>query len=470
MRRVFVLVMLFMLTASGLMAQEETPEPEPDRCPAIVQSAIDLTQRNCDGIGDNEVCYGHIVLEAEAQPGIREFEFSMPGDVVRAVNLSSLRLSAMDTLTGQWGIVAMAILAQAQAVTIQEETQVILFGDVELNDATTFVEVSTAVRVNIRQIPALDGEIVRALLPDETVVANGRLEDGSWVRVLLDDVDNRLGWLAAESLTFDGDFDALTVIPDEAALSGTPDELAIYGPMQAFYFQSGTNDSPCAQAPNSGILIQTPEGVGSLSIWMDEAVIQMDDTVFLQAEPGGNLSVNVIAGSAQVQAMGETSTALAGMAVDVPLTESLGAADEPGDPRPFDADDVSALPVNLLDDETTVPEPAIIEPGVPLEGQWAFAWAVPELTCPDGTAVPFTSTDNASVLQVQAEAIVWGATTYSQSTVGVYEATYADGNGNLHQDTLQVVAPDFIQGEKVLDLVQPVCTLTVAFSLSLVSG
>ena len=30
--------------------------------------------------------------------------------------------------------------------------------------------------------------------------------------------------------------------------------------MQAFYFRSGIGDAPCAEAPNSGILIQTPEG------------------------------------------------------------------------------------------------------------------------------------------------------------------------------------------------------------------
>ena len=456
-----------------IYAQEETPEPIIEDCPSIVQTAIDLTLENCDATGLNEVCYGYLVLDAQPREGISEFDFTLPGDTVNAVDVQSLRLSGMDTTTGQWGVVMMEIeadLVDDTSDVSDQDVQIILFGDVELEDATRFLQVTATETINIRTIPSTDGDIISSLAQGETIVVNGQSEDGTWLRVRLSDESNNLGWVSTTFITVDGDLSALEVIPDELTNSEFADDLAVYGPMQAFYFQSGINDAPCAEAPNSGILIQTPEGVASVSIWMDEVVIQMDDTAFLQAEAGGNLTVNVISGTAQVEALGETSIALEGMAIEVPLDDDLGAIDVPSDPQAIDLDTIQSIPIDLLDNEVTIPEPAIIQAGVPIEGQWAFNWGVELLSCPDGTEVPFTSTGGASPIIVQAEGIAWNTTTYTQTATGVYIATYADGNSNLHQDTLQVISPDFIQGEKVLDLVSPICTLNVPFTLTLVGG
>jgi hypothetical protein len=73
----------------------------------------------------------------------------------------------------------------------------------------------------------------------------------------------------------------------------------------------------------------------------------------------------------------------------------------------------------------------------------------------------------ASFVQADSETLYWNATGYQQTAPGVYRGSYVDGNGNLHQDTLQVIAADRIIGEKVLDLVNPVCTLNVGFRLQL---
>jgi hypothetical protein len=101
---------------------------------------------------------------------------------------------------------------------------------------------------------------------------------------------------------------------------------------------------------------------------------------------------------------------------------------------------------------------------------WSFAWGSDSLECPDGTQVPFESAGVPSEIRVEDEALLWDAIRYTQVTPGVYTGSFVDGGGNLHQDTLQVLAPDRIAGEKVLDLASPVCTLNVTFTLQLVSS
>src|SRR5690606_25964517 len=149
---------------------------------------------------------------------------------------------------------------------------------------------------------------------------------------------------------------------------------ARYGPMQAFYFQSGAQDAPCAEAPNSGVLIQTPEGVASVNIWMDEVVIQMDGTAYLQGQPDGELVINMLDGEAQIEAQGETRTAVAGTQVRVPLDADLQASGVPSDPQPYTVEEVQSLPISLLDDPVTVSPPRQLDPGMPLVGSWRFEW------------------------------------------------------------------------------------------------
>lgn len=362
-------------------------------CPAIVQTAIDLTSERCNETDTNMLCYGHLVLDAQPRDDIdpAEFQFFDPGDVVDVNRVQTLRLSAMDVPTGRWGVVMMFVEAALDAIEA-EDVQILLFGDTELEDASQFV-----------------------------------------------------------------------------ADSAESDALPEFGPMQAFYFRSGLNDAPCAEAPNSGMLIQTPEGVASVSIWMDEVVIQMDATAFVQAQPDGSLTVNVLEGTATVQAQGETRTVVAGMQINVPLDEDLGVSGVPSDPEPYDEETVQSLPLELLQEPVTAAAPLQVPAGVPIDGMWSFDWGADSLACPDGTEVPFESANVPSEIRAEAEGLVWDAMHYTQITPGVYTSSFVDGGGNLHQDTLQVVAADRISGEKVLDLASPVCTLNVTFTLQLVS-
>jgi hypothetical protein len=458
MTRWFLLV-LFLMLPTWVHAQSNT-------CPMIVQTAITLTRQRCEPTEINQICYGHLVLDAQPRTGLVEFGFNEPGDIVDVIEVQSLRLSALDAATGRWGVVRIQLEASLVAsLNTAPEVQILLFGDAELNDASRFLPGQTQQAAVVRQQPTTESSVLASLDPGDEITANGRLADNSWLRINL---ARNNGWIRADLVNLLGDITTLSIITSENPAEN--EMLAQFGPMQAFYFRSGVDDAPCAEAPNSGLLIQTPEGVASISIWLDEVVIQLDATAFIQAQPDGNLTINVLDGMAQVSAQGDTRTAISGMQITVPLDENLAARNVPGDPAPYDPADVQALPLVLLDRPIDIAAPRSQPNGVPLAGQWHFGWDVAELTCPDGTVVPFESTGDLSTIRVTGETLDWNEVRYIQSTPGIYHSSYADSSGNLHQDTLQVIAPDRILGEKILDLVNPACTLNVGFLLQLVSA
>jgi hypothetical protein len=125
-------------------------------------------------------------------------------------------------------------------------------------------------------------------------------------------------------------------------------------PMQAFYFRSGLDDSACAEAPSSGILIQTPEGAGTITLRANDVEISLGSTAYFQAEAGDAMTVSVVEGEAEVTADGETVVVPAGMQVGVPLDDELRASGVPEDPQPYDAAAFTALPISVLPEEITI--------------------------------------------------------------------------------------------------------------------
>ena len=470
-----ILLLLWGLFLAGtIQAQEATETPSATGCPEIVAIAIEQTRNHCRETGQGQACYGYSVIQAQPRIGLLpdEFNFNEPGDTEAVTNFRSIQLSPMNIETDEWGVMELWVTT-ALPDGSTEDVQIVLFGDVELGDAVVFMEVTVTgnMNVNVRRYPTEVSDVIASLPPGERITANGRLDDNSWLRVRLSGEDGEIGWIKTEYVDLSGDINELTALTLDEAMSPDPTPPS---PIQSIVLHTGVDDAPCQEAPNSGFLIQTPEGVGEIVIRIDEVVIQMDDnsTAFIQA--GDEITTNVVEGSVQVTANGDTRTALEGMAIDVPLDEGLSPIGEPSDPHPYSVDTVTSLPTTgdngLLLRPVTVPPPAVMVIGVPIEGNWLFSWGVEAMACPDGTVYPFESTGETGEIRVLPERLQWGATLYTQVTVGVYTASYVDENGNLHQDTLQVLAGDRISGEKTLDLVNPVCTLHVPFSLQLMSA
>jgi hypothetical protein len=133
-----------------------------------------------------------------------------------------------------------------------------------------------------------------------------------------------------------------------SAQAPNAEETSTLDLMGAFYFRSGFSDAPCTQAPNSGILIQTPEGEVGVNLTVNGVDIALHSTLYLQAEPEADMTISVIEGEAEITAADETVIAPAGTAVTVPLDENLTAAGAPSEPEPYDSAAIGVLPFGLL--------------------------------------------------------------------------------------------------------------------------
>jgi hypothetical protein len=482
------LIFLFLILSATVFAQEATPEAtaeataeltpeatpestnEADQCPILVEQALQVSQDSCNDTSLNQACYGYIQVDAELRDA--ETEFVVAGDTTDVVNIQSLQLSPMDTRSGQWGVMIMSVEANVTEGDITEtsDVQVVLYGDTQVEAAANFVEVTATAEANIRRQPRTNAEVLDTLTVGEQRIANARLEDNSWIRIRLAGEDTPVGWISTEFLEAATDISILPSFTAAQAEEAPTDIGATYGPMQAVIIETGVDAAPCSAAPNNGILIQTPEGAASVTLWMDEVVIQMDGTGIVSAEADGTMTVGVIEGSAQVSANGGTSTVVAGQATDIELDENLSPSTAPSAPRPLTSDETNGLPTVLLDDPVTIPETVESTSVIPVAGQWSYTLSSPApYICSDGSEVTFENDGTLATITPQLDALNVSGFLYPQVAEGVYRGSYADSSGNLIQDTLQVVRTDRITGERTIDFIRPACTITISFTFQLIA-
>jgi hypothetical protein len=111
-----------------------------------------------------------------------------------------------------------------------------------------------------------------------------------------------------------------------------------YTPMQAFYLATGLGDSQCAEAPESGLVVQTPDGVGEVAFNVNGVDISMGSTVQFQAQRGGEMNVRTLEGAASLTFDGESQPILAGSEIRLPLDQDLRPQGPPPPPVPYDAE------------------------------------------------------------------------------------------------------------------------------------
>jgi hypothetical protein len=347
--KLMVLLGVLLLPLLSFQAVKRSAAQDPS-CPELVHEALSITDSLCQQTGRNQICYGHSALQAQPQPDVAQWKFDQEGDIEEVTRFQSLRLSVMDVDAGAWGVTLMRLQASLPDSQPDKNVTVVLFGDVEImpqENTAAYVEatVNAASSINVRQSPALDASVVARLDPGQPVTVTGRLDDTSWVRIDLPD-EGGTGWVAAYLLTSSGDLGSLAVVePAEPS----------YGPMQAFYFSSGQDDAACDEAPDSGLLVQTPEGVAEVTLLINEVNIQLGSTVYLQAQPDGDMTIRVIEGAVKVSAEDTTVEVATGMQTTIPLTKDLKPAGAPTTVVPFDPESVRSLPLSLLDEPVELP-------------------------------------------------------------------------------------------------------------------
>ncbi|MBZ0284836.1 MAG: SH3 domain-containing protein [Anaerolineae bacterium] len=319
-------------------------------CTELVRTALEATDDVCEATGRNQACYGHVMLEAAPQAGLESLDFDTVGDRIDLDELNTLRLSPMNEVEGTWGVALMRLQADIPEEK-PENVTLLLFGDVEVENAVstpTLMDV-TAVglgNINVRRDPDNDAFVMTTLAKGQVVTARGRSEDNRWLYVDLPSGTGR-GWVSARLMDGTSSFDNLNVV--------TP-SLADYGPMQAFYLETGSNESSCDSAPNDGILIQTPEGVAEVRLWINEVKIHLGSTAFISAGRDNQMVVNTLEGQARVEALGVEQVAVAGTGVTVPLSGGKPSA-PPSQAQSYQTNQVNNLPVNNLSEQITIAPP-----------------------------------------------------------------------------------------------------------------
>lgn len=100
-------------------------------------------------------------------------------------------------------------------------------------------------------------------------------------------------------------------------------------PMQAFTLQTGVGDAGCDEAPESGVMIQTPDGVESVTFNVNGVDMEIGSTVMLQAEPEGDLTVATMEGAAVMQMDGQSYAVICGTEMSIPLDADLRPSGAP---------------------------------------------------------------------------------------------------------------------------------------------
>jgi hypothetical protein len=350
---------MWVLLSLVLMITVTVASTQDNVCPAFVQTALEMTEAQCQSTGRNQACYGHVRLEAQPQAGYEGFKFDQIGDRVNLTALRSLRLSALDTQNQLWGVALMRVQANLPNSQPGQNAEFLLFGDVQIESVLPPVQsvagfVVAEGSVNLRNGASETADIIGKISPGQAVDVRGRSSDGAWMSVNVTDGSGQTGWVSRQLVSSNDNLDTLPVIDPTSAT---------YGPMQAFYLQTGLNGGSqlnCTEAPRDGMLIQTPEGVGKVRLWINEVRIELGSTAFIESAPGSNLSVKMLEGEAEVSAMGVSYRAPAGTQISVPLSGSQPSA-PPNPPQPLETESLGDLPVETLDRPIEVANPVAPE-------------------------------------------------------------------------------------------------------------
>jgi hypothetical protein len=349
-------------------------------CSAVVESALAATNEICEATGRNEACYGHLHLEAQPQDTTLPFDFSEVGDKIDIARLSTLRLSPLDEVNETWGVAMMRVQADIPDTMPDANVSLLIFGDVEIRNAvpdlvTVDLTIAGPATANVRRQPSSRAFVIGSLAAGTTVQARGRSSDGSWLYINLPESEAS-GWIRTSFLTASREIQSLRIIDPS---------LVSYGPMQAFFLQNGTNQTICGDTPNDGILIQTPEGVAEIRLWINEVKIRLGSTAFIQARPN-EMVVQTLEGAAHVEALGVEQVAVAGTSISIEVNENNQPVAPPSSPQAYDLSEVNDLPVESLDRTITPAPPLVVTPtNTPVPTNTML----PEIvTSPDVTDIP----------------------------------------------------------------------------------
>jgi hypothetical protein len=257
--------------------------------------------------------------------------------------------------------------------------------------------------------------------------------------------------------------------------------------MQAFYFKTGLSDAPCSAAPDSGILIQTPQGAGKINLTANDVEISLGSTAYVQAQASGFMTVSVVEGQGTVTAAGTTVSVPAGTRARVPLDNALQANGAPIGPEPYDDARLAVLPIGLLTDAITI-TPALTVDALTtaaaviqiLPGKWTSTADVVNSAAACGFAsgqttlqITFTAVESpydlAQIIALSGQRVPLNELNPTQQG-NTYTVDYDDGTIQTHME-VKVLSPISMQRDSVTTTkATQGCVTTVSGTFEYVGG
>ncbi|MCU0498061.1 MAG: SH3 domain-containing protein [Anaerolineae bacterium] len=342
LRRILTLALLLFGIGSApvaTIAQACTPN-----LPQYIVRAL----RACRDLERNTACYGNgtvvpLLFEAAALAGDQPFEAS--GDQISIDALQAITTGQTPLTADSWGIATLTVQANLLEEQPRRVSQLWIMGDTRVTNLVPplpEVRLTSDGTLNLRSAPQTDADILEQIPLRGSVLANGRTQDGRWLRVFVPRTDT-LAWASVDVVTPNGDVNALAVVD-----VNTP----FYRPYQIISLTTGRSDSPCADVPDSGLLLQTPNDFDEVMFIVNEAILRVTGTVFLQTEADPRaLIVNVLNGLVTIEANAQSERVPAGARAIVPIGGASSA------PEAYTLDDLEALPLDGLFFTFEIPAP-----------------------------------------------------------------------------------------------------------------
>jgi hypothetical protein len=134
LRRTLGIAAIALIASAGLGARAQSPA-----CPEMIRQALQNTGQNCVAVGRDQLCYGadHVEIALRADAGAGDARFQAPGDLVDMTIVDAIRPAALDAASGTWGVAYLRTRANLADVAAGQFVTLMLFGDVELQPAST---------------------------------------------------------------------------------------------------------------------------------------------------------------------------------------------------------------------------------------------------------------------------------------------------------------------------------------------
>jgi hypothetical protein len=330
-----VVPLLFITGLTALVSWVPAHAQDPTVCPQTALLSYVRAGAVCQSLDRDEICLGNGSVTATFQ-GTDPLTFETPGDLIPAGFTESVTVSTASLDQPDYAVAQMLFRANTTDPE-QRAVTVLAFGNATVsNGVPSTLEIPVVARgtLNIRDLPEQQSEILEQVFVRESVLAHGRNQDGTWLRVTIPG-SLALGWVAADVGAVDGNVFDLPVVEDD-----TP----FLRPFQVMSVTTG-DTALCGEGiAANGVLLQTPNPDDEISLTINDTPLRVAGTLYIEAG-GSETRYTVLEGF----------LILPGDVIAPTGTEITAQMDAPI--ALMSAERLLALPTNNLPKRVQIPEP-----------------------------------------------------------------------------------------------------------------